>query len=78
MPDAPLDQPALAVDQLQLHQTGQELDMIQALGRALLGDFLVFPQEGGQLQPLQVGTKWKVKRSWRPSQARTLACLWAA
>ena len=24
------------------------------------------------------GTKWKVKRSWRPSQARTLACLWAA
>ena len=29
-------------------------------------------------QAQEVGTKWKVKRSWRPSQARTLACLWAA
>ena len=29
-------------------------------------------------QEQEVGTKWKVKRSWRPSQARTLACLWAA
>ena len=28
-------------------------------------------------QEQEVGTKWKVKRSWRPSQARTLACLWA-
>ena len=44
--DAPFDQAALAVDQLQLHQTGQELDMIQALGRALARQFLVFPQEG--------------------------------
>ena len=26
-------------------------------------------------QEQEVGTKWKVKRSWRPSQARTLACL---
>lgn len=25
-----------------------------------------------------VGVKWKVKRSWRASQARTLGCLWAA
>ena len=32
--------------------------------------------DGSQEQ--EVGTKWKVKRSWRPSQARTLACLWAA
>ena len=52
--DTPLDQAALAVDQLQLHQSGEELDMIQALGRALARQFLVFPQEGGQLQPLQV------------------------
>ena len=28
--------------------------MIQALGRALARQFLVFPQEGRQLQPLQV------------------------
>ena len=52
LPDAPLDEEALAVDQLQLHQPGQELDMIQALGRALARQFLVFPQEGRQLQPL--------------------------
>jgi len=25
-----------------------------------------------------VGVKWKVKRGWRSSHARTLACLWAA
>ena len=52
--DTPLDEAALAVDQLQLHQPGQELDMIQALGRALARQFLVFPQEGRQLQSLQV------------------------
>ena len=47
--DALLDQAALAVDQLQLHQPGEELDMIQSLGRALPRQFLVFPQEGGSL-----------------------------
>ena len=26
-------------------------------------------------QEQEVGTKWKIKRSWRPSQARTLAML---
>ena len=52
--DTPLDEAALAVDQLQLHQPGQEPHMIQALGRALARQFLVFPQEGRQLQPLQV------------------------
>ena len=54
LPDAALDEAALAVDQLQLHQPGEELHMIQALGRALARQFLVFPQEGRQLQPLQV------------------------
>ena len=33
---------------------GQELNMIQALGRALARHFLVFPQEGRQLQGLEV------------------------
>ena len=54
LPDAALDEAALAVDQLQLHQSGEELHMIQALDRALARQFLVFPQEGRQLQPLQV------------------------
>ncbi len=26
----------------------------------------------------EVGTKWKVQRGCRPSQARTLGCLWVA
>jgi hypothetical protein len=30
----------------------------------------------GQLA--EVGVKWKVQRGWRPSQARTLGCLWTA
>ena len=50
--DTPFDEAALAVDQLQLHQPGQELHMIQALGRALARQFLVFPQEGRQLSAL--------------------------
>ena len=29
-------------------------------------------------QEHEVGVKWKVKRWWRSSQARTLGCLWAA
>ena len=52
--DAPLDHAPFAIDQFQLHQPGQELNMIQALGRALARHFLVFPQEGRQLQGLEV------------------------
>ena len=29
-------------------------------------------------QEHEVGVKWKVKRGWRPSQAITFGCLWAA
>ena len=29
-------------------------------------------------QEQEVGVKWKVKRGWRSSQARTFGCLWAA
>ena len=54
LPDAALDQAALAVDRLHLHQPGEELHVIQALGRALAGQLLVFPQDGRQLQLLQV------------------------
>ena len=52
--DAPLDHPPLAVDQFQLDQAGQELDMIQPFRGALSGELLVFPQEGGQLQRLEM------------------------
>ena len=54
LPDAALDQAALAVDRLHLHQPGEELHMIQALGRALARQLLVFPQDGRQLELLQV------------------------
>jgi hypothetical protein len=52
--DAPLDHPPFPVDQFQLDQTGQELNVVLALGRALPGELVVFPQEGRQLQRLQV------------------------
>ena len=52
--DAPLDHPPLTIDQFQLDQAGEELDMIQPLGGALACLFLIFPQEGGQLQRLEV------------------------
>lgn len=52
--DAALDHPSLAVDQLQLDQAGQELDVIQPFGGTLAGQLLVLPQEGGELQRLQV------------------------
>jgi len=52
--DTPLDHPPLTVDQFQLDQTRQELDMIQPLGDALAGEIVVFPQEGWQLQRLEV------------------------
>ena len=29
-------------------------------------------------QDAEVGVKWKLQRSWRLSQARTLGCLWVA
>jgi len=52
--DAAIDHPPLTVDQLEFDQTGEELDMIQPLGGTLARQFLVFPQEGGQLERLEV------------------------
>ena len=52
--DPALDHPALAVDELLLHQAGEKADVVQAFGRALAGELLVFPQEGRQLQRLEV------------------------
>jgi hypothetical protein len=44
----------LAVDQLKLDQPGQELHVILPLGGALAGELGVLPEEGGQLQRLEV------------------------
>jgi hypothetical protein len=52
--DPTLDHPALAIDELELHQASEKADMVQAFGRALAGELLVFPQECGQLQRLEV------------------------
>jgi hypothetical protein len=52
--DAPLDHAPFPVDKFKLDQTGQELDVVLALGRALAGELVVFPQKGRQLQRLQV------------------------
>ena len=49
-----LDHPALAVDELQLHEAGEKADVVQAFGRALTGQLLIFPQEGRQLERLEV------------------------
>jgi len=45
---------AHAAGQFQLHQAGQELDMVEPLGGALAGQLFILPQEGGQLQRLQM------------------------
>ncbi len=52
--DPALDHPALAVDQFQFHQPGEELHVVPPFGRTLTGQLLVFPQEGRQLQYLEV------------------------
>jgi len=52
--DAALDHPPLPVDQLQFNKPGEVSDMIHAFGRTLPGQLLMFPQERGQLQRLEV------------------------
>ena len=52
--DAPLDHAALAVDQLELDESQQVADVIDAFRGALPGDLVVLAQEGRQLQRLEV------------------------
>jgi len=52
--DTAFDHSALAIDQLQLDQTSQELDMIQPLGGALARELFILAQECRQLQRLQM------------------------
>ena len=60
--DAALDHPPLAIDQLQLDQAGQELDVILAFCSTLAGELVVFPQEGRQLQGLEVVGQQQLRR----------------
>ena len=52
--DAPLDHAALAVDQLELGESQQVADVIDAFRGALPGDLVVLAQEGRPLQRLEV------------------------
>jgi hypothetical protein len=52
--DPALDHPALAIDELELDQPGEEAEVVEPLGCALAGELLVFSQEGRELQRLEV------------------------
>jgi hypothetical protein len=52
--NAALDHASFAVDQFQLDQAGQELDMVLPFGCTLARELAIFPQEGRQLQRLQM------------------------
>ena len=52
--DPPLDHPPLATGEFQLDQPGEKAGVIEPVGGALTGELLVFPQEGRQLQRLEV------------------------
>jgi hypothetical protein len=60
--DAPLDRPALPLDQLQLSQTQQIANMIHRIGCALPGQLVVLTQEARQLQRLQVMGEQNLRR----------------
>ena len=54
LPDPPLDHAALAVDQFQLRQAQQIAHVVDALAGTLAGQLVVLPEEGRQLEGLQV------------------------
>ncbi len=60
--DAALDHPALAVDQLEFHQPGEELHMVLPLGGALAGELAVLSKEGRQLQRLEMMVEQQLRR----------------
>src|SRR3981189_2698342 len=55
--DAALDHPPFPVDQFEFGQAQQIAGMVDALGGALLGELVVFAQEGWQLERLEVMLK---------------------
>jgi hypothetical protein len=60
--DAPLDHPALPLEQLQFGQPKQIADMVDAVAGALPGQPVMLAQEGRQLQRLQVVGKQDLGR----------------
>src|SRR5215210_5140969 len=52
--DPPLDNPPLALDQLQFGKAQQVTGVVDALRGALPGELLILAQEGRQLERLQV------------------------
>ena len=65
--DPPLDHAAFTIDQFQLGQTDKIPHMVGALGGALAGLLVVFPQERRQLEGLEVMGQQELAayRSWR-------------
>jgi hypothetical protein len=53
-PDPPLNHPTFPVDQLEFGQSNEIAHMINTLGGTLAGQFVVFPEEGGQPESFQV------------------------
>ena len=71
-PDPPLDHSALPVDQLQLHQAQQVAGMIDAVAGAFARDLVVFPQNGRQLQLLEVMRQQNLRGAARRSRRHRL------
>jgi hypothetical protein len=61
-PDAPLDEPLLAVDQLELGEAQEIADMVDAFARTPPRLFVVLAQEGRQLERLEVMLKEQLRR----------------
>jgi hypothetical protein len=60
--DAALDHPAFPLDQLEFSQAQQIAGMVDALGGALLGELVVFAQEGRQLERLEMMGEQQLRR----------------
>ena len=60
--DAALDHPPFPLDQFEFGQAQQITGMVDALGGALLGELVVFAQEGRQLERLEVMGEQKLGR----------------
>ena len=62
LPDSPLDHAALAVDQFQLGQAEQVAHVVGALAGTLASQLVVLPEEGRQLEGLQVMGQQHLRR----------------
>jgi hypothetical protein len=60
--DAALDHPSFSLDQFEFGQAQQIAGMIDPLGSALLGELVVFAQEGRQLERLEMMGEQQLRR----------------